>query len=127
MNVVETNSLIEFEPQTITRIKTRTEAGDGQNVVAISGSNSDGKATVYVDIDTPAVVESTVHLGLMDAFLSYKHLSGNASRSGNKINFIAYGEGMVKLIIEGIELYKYNTSIKGYCNSDGTGGVLTDF
>ena len=42
MNVVETNSLIEFEPQTITRIKTRTEAGDGQNVVAISGSNSDG-------------------------------------------------------------------------------------
>lgn len=127
MNIVEYNSQIETEPHALTRIKTRAEIEDEQNVVAISGSNSNGKATVYVDVNTPAVVESTVQLGLIDAFLSYRHVSGSASRNGNKIDFIAYGEGMVKIIIEGIELYKYSTIIEGYCNSDGTGGKLTKF
>ena len=124
MNIVEYNSQIETEPHALTRIKTRAEIEDEQNVVAISGSNSNGKATVYVDVNTPAVVESTVQLGLIDAFLSYRHVSGSASRNGNKIDFIAYGEGMVKIIIEGIELYKYSTIIEGYCNSDGTGGEI---
>ncbi|MBQ8607670.1 MAG: hypothetical protein IJ417_05700, partial [Bacteroidaceae bacterium] len=75
----------------------------------------------------PAVVNSTYQLGLMDAFLDYKHMAGSASRSGNRINFTAYGEGWVKLIYEGIELYKYNVSIEGYCSSDGSEKKLTKF
>ncbi|MBR2359639.1 MAG: hypothetical protein IKA75_04380 [Bacteroidaceae bacterium] len=127
VNIVEYDPLMKVENQKLTRVKTRGESGGGQNIVPISGSNSDGTATVYVDLNGPSVDNSTVHLGLMDAFLAYQHVSGSAYRNGNKINFTAYGEGWVKLIFEGIELYKYSTTIEGNCNSDGTNGVLTKF
>lgn len=125
VNIATDISSIETSKNIIKRSKTRSETG--QRTAVISGTNSDGTATVYVDLNGPSVINSTVHLGLLDAFLAYQHISGSANKNGNVINFTAYGEGWVKLIFEGIELYKYSTTIEGHCNSDGTGGVLTKF
>lgn len=107
------------------RIKTRAEKS-GQKVSIISGSNKDGTASVHVDLLTPSVVTSTYHLGIMDAFVDYTHLSGSASLYSDKIDFSANGEGIVKLIWKGVTLYKFNTNITGYCNLDGIGD-LTSF
>lgn len=127
VNIVEYHSLLNIDTTKISRLKTRSESGFGQNVVSISGTNSNGSATVYVDLNGPSVVGSSVKLGFIDAFLDYRHISGRAYRYENEINFTAYGEGWVKLIFEGIELFKYTTSIEGICNSDGTDGRLTKF
>lgn len=109
----------------VPKVKTRSEAG--QATAVISGSNMDGSASVYVNLLTPSVITSTYHLNLMDAFIGYEHLAGSAYKTGSQINFTAYGEGFVKLIWEGIELYKFNVTINGYCNLDGSGGALTKF
>lgn len=126
VNIVVNDPAIAIAKELANRVKTRSESS-GQRVVPISGTNNNGSATVYVDLDGPSVIDSTVRLELLDAILAYRHISGNAYRSGNIINFTAYGEGWVKLIFEGIELYKYETIIEGYCDSDGTTGTLTKF
>lgn len=107
------------------RLKTREEIGQATSV--ISGSNSDGTATVYIDLITPSVITSTYQLGLMDALVDYTHISGSASKDNKTINFTAYGQGIVKLIWQGIQLYKFNVSITGHCNLDGSNGILTKF
>lgn len=62
----------------------------------------------------------------MDAVINYTNISGSATRNPTKIDFTAYGQGVVKLIWNGIELYKFNISIEGNCDFNGN-GKLTKF
>ncbi|UVQ47377.1 hypothetical protein NXY11_03790 [Parabacteroides faecis] len=82
------------------RLKIKSEIG--QSTAVISGSNANGAATVYVDLLTPSVISSTYQLGIMDAFVAYTHILGSARRNGYTINFSACGQGVVKLIWEGV-------------------------
>lgn len=115
--------IIETRSPMIPRIKTR---GEIQKSAVISGSNSNGRASVHVDLLGPSVITSTYHLGIMDAFVDYTHLSGSAFKNRDVIEFSANGEGIVKLIWQGITLQKFNASIEGYCDSNGK-GALTKF
>lgn len=110
----------------ITRAKTRSES-EGQRTAKITGTNNNGTVTVYVDLDIPTVTSSDVNFGLMSLFLGYEHKSGNASKNGTVINFEAHGECIFKISAVDDGIYRTNTTILGHCNSDGTGGVLTQF
>lgn len=129
INLVNTSSIYDesVDNQSVALPKIKTRGETGQSTAVISGSNEDGKASVYVDLITPSVVSSTYHLDIFDAFIGYDHIAGSASKSGSTINFTAYGEGVIKIIFEGIELYKFDVTITGYCKSDGSGGKLTKF
>lgn len=108
----------------ITRAKTRSES-EGQRTAKITGTINYDEATVYVDLNGPAVLESTAHFGLLDIFASYKHKAGSASMNGNTINFIAYGEFWYRIPTVVDEIFKQNTEIVGYCTSDGSIGAIT--
>jgi regulation of enolase protein 1 (concanavalin A-like superfamily) len=48
--------------------------------------------------------------GFWDTFIGYNHLSGSAYKSGNKINFTANGEIILKIIWQGVELKRLPTN-----------------
>lgn len=86
----------------------------GKRIVKISGLNSDGRVDVFWDITVPAVTNSAFYnTGFWDAFIGYNHLSGSAYKSGNKINFTANGEIILKIIWQGVELKSYLRIVVG--------------
>lgn len=120
------------QPFIYTRLKTKSETGgntggSGENVVLISGSNSDGKVVVHLDIKGPSVVTSEFYnTGFMDAFIGYNHLSGSASKSRDKIDFTANCQIIIKIIWQGIELKKLPIASKGYFNTRTGHGEITN-
>lgn len=97
---------------------TTNESG-GQRIVKISGLNSDGRVDVFLDITVPAVTNSAFYnTGFWDAFIGYNHLSGSAYKSGNKINFTANGEIILKIIWQGVELKRLPTNSSGYYDTN---------
>lgn len=67
-------TLITEQLNVLPRLKSVSEA-DGQRVVKVSGSNSDGRVDVFLDISVPAVTNSAFYnTGLWDAFIGYNHL-----------------------------------------------------
>ncbi len=59
-------------------LKTRSESIPSS--VMISGSTQDGRVDVYLDTQTPAVLNSVFYnTGIWDAFMGYEHLGGSAS------------------------------------------------
>lgn len=103
-------------------LKTRSEIGP--NLAEITGSNSDGSASVLLQLNPASVITSTYHLGFMDAFVGYSHLGGSASGNSN-IDFTAYGEGFIQIPTI-TEFYKFSVTITGYSDMNGN-GELTKF
>ena len=125
MNVVNGKSEIKFDEtefSSVPSVKTRSEIGP--NLAVISGSNSDGSASVYLKLSPPSVEHSTYHLGIMDAFVGYTHKGGSASGTTH-IDFTAYGEGVVRIPTI-TDLYTFDVTINGYCDQSGN-GKLTKF
>ena len=125
MNVVNGKSEIRFDETEFSSaplVKTRSEIGP--NLAVISGSNSDGSASVYLRLSPPSVEHSTYHLGIMDAFVGYTHKGGSASGT-TQIDFTAYGEGVIRIPTIS-DLYTFDVLINGYCDQSGN-GELTKF
>lgn len=119
-------TLVSEQFDMLPRLKSTNESG-GQRIVKISGSNSDGRVDVFLDISVPAVTNSAFYnTGLWDAFIGYNHLSGSAYKSGNKINFTANGEIILKIIWQGIELKRLPTSSTGYYDTNSGQGQITN-
>ena len=71
------------------------------------------------DITVPAVTNSAFYnTGFGDTFIGYNHLSGSAYKSGNKINFTANGEIILKIIWQGVELKRLPTNSSGYYDTN---------
>jgi hypothetical protein len=110
----------------IPRLKSTT--AESSEIVRITGSNSDGRMDVFLDVANNSVVDSKFYpSGLMDVFIDYKHFYGNTSVNNPTINFTVYGEIIVKVIWQGIELRRIPVTTSGYCNKNTKQGVLTSF
>jgi len=111
-------TLVSEQFDMLPRLKSTNESG-GQRIVKISGLNSDGRVDVFLDITVPAVTNSAFYnTGFWDAFIGYNHLSGSAYKSGNKINFTANGEIILKIIWQGVELKRLPTNSSGYYDTN---------
>ncbi|HTO15609.1 MAG TPA: hypothetical protein VLZ83_07550 [Edaphocola sp.] len=117
----------DFNIQSSPRLKS-TGNESTSNTVRITGVNSNGRTDVFLDTSTPSVVNSRFYnTGIFDAFIGYNHISGSASGSNSQINFTAYGEIIVKIIWEGVELKRIPVACSGYYNINSKTGVLTSF
>ena len=77
------------------------------------------RTLVFLYITVPAVTNSAFYnTGFWDAFIGYNHLSGSAYKSGNKINFTANGEIILKIIWQGVELKRLPTNSSGYYDTN---------
>ena len=111
-------TLVSEQFDMLPRLKSTNESG-GQRIVKISGLNSDGRVDVFLDITVPAVTNSAFYnTGFGDTFIGYNHLSGSAYKSGNKINFTANGEIILKIIWQGVELKRLPTNSSGYYDTN---------
>ena len=111
-------TLVSEQFDRLPRLKSTNESG-GQRIVKISGLNSDGRVDVFWDITVPAVTNSAFYnTGFWDAFIGYNYLSGSAYKSGNKINFTANGEIILKIIWQGVELKRLPTNSSGYYDTN---------
>jgi len=111
-------TLVSEQFDMLPRLKSTNESG-GQRIVKISGLNSDGRVDVFWDITVPAVTNSAFYnTGFGDTFIGYNHLSGSAYKSGNKINFTANGEIILKIIWQGVELKRLPTNSSGYYDTN---------
>ena len=111
-------TLVSEQFDMLPRLKSTNESS-GQRIVKISGLNSDGRVDVFWDITVPAVTNSAFYnTGFWDTFIGYNHLSGSAYKSGNKINFTANGEIILKIIWQGVELKRLPTNSSGYYDTN---------
>ena len=100
-------TLVSEQFDMLPRLKSTNESG-GQRIVKISGLNT-----------VPAVTNSAFYnTGFWDTFIGYNHLSGSAYKSGNKINFTANGEIILKIIWQGVELKRLPTNSSGYYDTN---------
>ena len=117
-NVEKCERQVSSQFDMLPRLKSTNESG-GQRIVKISGLNSDGRVDVFLDITVPAVTNSAFYnTGFGDTFIGYNHLSGSAYKSGNKINFTANGEIILKIIWQGVELKRLPTNSSGYYDTN---------
>ena len=96
-------TLVSEQFDMLPRLKSTNESG-GQRIVKIT---------------VPAVTNSAFYnTGFGDTFIGYNHLSGSAYKSGNKINFTANGEIILKIIWQGVELKRLPTNSSGYYDTN---------
>ncbi len=107
-------------------LKTRSEGG--QQTASISGENKDGVVTVFLDYNVPMVLNSTFYSkpGFLDAILAYEHVSGSAYGM-QYITFSAYGEMIIKILWQSVEIKRISTTIHGNFDRTTGRGELTQF
>lgn len=108
-------------------LRTKSENPEGPSDVVVYANLENGREEVYLNTQLPGVTNSAFYnTGVWDAFFGYEHLGGSATRTGDVINFEAYGCFLIKIIWNDLTIKRLPVTIKGYYNTSTQQGAITD-
>lgn len=120
---------VPFSEFSVPRLRSSgTENDENTNTACVSGYNDELTATVCLDFKNGTVTNSTVSFRFPSSlYLNYVHDGGSYSKSGNTVNFSAYGRVQVFVAIHDVIITSYSVTMRGYYDLSSNSGELTFF